>query len=34
LELLDVQPEGRKRMQAADLILGLQQREGIRVVVE
>jgi methionyl-tRNA formyltransferase len=34
LELLDVQPEGRKRMQAADLIRGLQQREGIRVVVE
>lgn len=34
LELLDVQPEGRKRMQAADFIRGLQQREGIRVVVE
>lgn len=31
LELLEVQPEGRKRMSAADLVRGLQERAGIHL---
>jgi methionyl-tRNA formyltransferase len=31
LELVEVQPEGRKRMNAADLVRGIQVREGILV---
>ena len=32
IELLEVQAEGRKRMAAADLVRGLQQRNGIRIL--
>lgn len=31
LELLEVQPEGRKRMSAAECVRGMQRREGIQV---
>jgi len=34
IELLDVQPEGRRRMSASEFMRGMQSREGIRVVCD